>query len=549
MLLTAEVLLLAAWLCLALFLPYRSCRSWRLERMFRSMAAHGPASILFVGFVAFGLAALASYLRWPEPRIHDEFSYLLSADTFCHGRLTNPPHPLAIYFETFHVNQRPTYCSMYPPAQGLVLACGWTVFGHPLAGVWLAFALACAATCWMLRAWLPPSWALAGALLATLRLGFFGNDAYWSQSYWGGSVPMLGGALVLGAARRLTASPRTIDGTILALGLAILANSRPFEGAILGLVVAIYLLSALRDSGSRMALLRAALPCAGLLIVAAGGTLYYNATLTGRALLMPYVLNGREYSITPLFIWQPLAPEPAYHHAAIRSYHLKWAVPAYEHERTVAGYLHELATRMRGFAGFYLGPMLLVPLAAAPWFWRKPQLRFAFACLAAMACALAVTTWFQPHYLAPAAPLIFLLVAEGLRRLRLWRWHGKRVGATLVATLPFVYAALFLCYLVLPRSNVETWPLKRAELLARLEREGGKHVIVVRYAPDHDAHREWVFNGADIDGSSVIWARDMGSEENAALLSYYRDRHIWLLDADLEPAQLKLYASAVSVAR
>src|SRR5436190_405243 len=65
MLLTAEVLLLAGWLCLALFVPYDWCRSWRLERMFRSLAAHGPASILFVGLVAFGLAALASYLRRP----------------------------------------------------------------------------------------------------------------------------------------------------------------------------------------------------------------------------------------------------------------------------------------------------------------------------------------------------------------------------------------------------------------------------------------------------------------------------------------------------
>jgi hypothetical protein len=511
--------------------------------MFRSLAANGPASILFVGLVAFSLAALASYLHWPQPRIHDEFSYLLAADTFCHGRLTNPPHPLAIYFETFHVNQRPTYCSIYPPAQGLMLAGGWMVFGHPLAGVWLSFALACAALCWMLRAWLPPGWALGGALLATLRIGFFGNDAYWSQSYWGGSVAMLGGALVLGAARRLTTSPRAIDGAFLAVGLALVANSRPFEGAILGLVVAIYLLSAFRDFPSRIALLRAALPCAGLLIVAASFTLYYNAKLTGRALLMPYVVNGREYSMTPVFIWQPLAPEPEYHHAAIRSYHLDWAVPAYEHERTLDGYWRELAKRIRSFVGFYLGPILLVPLVAMAWSWRKPQLRFAFLCLATMACALAVTTWFQPHYMAPAAPLVFLLVADGLRRLRLWRWHGKRVGATLVATLPFFYAALFMCYLVLPRGNAENWPLERAELLARLQEEGGRHVVVVRYSPDHDAHREWVFNGADIDGSPVIWARDMGPEGNGDLLAYYRDRHIWLLDTNVEPAQLKPYVS------
>jgi hypothetical protein len=275
--------------------------------------------------------------------------------------------------------------------------------------------------------------------------------------------------------------------------------------------------------------------------------LYYNAKLTGRALLMPYVLNNREYGMTPVFIWQPIAPERVYHHAAIRSYHLDWAVPAYEHERTFDGYLHEVARRVRSFAGFYLGPILLVPLAAVPWSRRKPELRLSFICLAVMACALAVTAWFQPHYAAPAAPLVFLLVTDGLRRLELWRWHGKCVGATLVATLPYVYAALFLCYLVLPRSNFEAWPYERAGLIARLEKQGGKHVIIVRYAPDHDAHREWVFNGADIDGSPVIWARDMGSEGNAALLTYYRDRHIWLINADVEPVELTPYASATDM--
>jgi len=52
----------------------------------------------------------------------------------------------------------------------------------------------------MLEAWIGLPWALFGAVLMVVQYGIF---SYWSQSYWGGMVPALGGALALGAARRL----------------------------------------------------------------------------------------------------------------------------------------------------------------------------------------------------------------------------------------------------------------------------------------------------------------------------------------------------------
>jgi hypothetical protein len=49
-----------------------------------------------------------------------------------------------------------------------------------------------------------------------------------------------------------------------------------------------------------------------------------------------------------------------------------------------------------------------------------------------------------------------------------------------------------------------------------------------------------VFNGADIDASKVIWARDMGPQ-NAELLQYFSKRTAWLVEPDERPVKLTPY--------
>src|SRR5690242_4354410 len=162
----------------------------RWVTFFARFSAREYVSLLVI-ILAAGAVRLA-LLPWypiPLPRIHDEFSLLLGAQTFALGRLTNPAHPMWVHFETFHVLQQPTYVSIYPPAQAAMLALGIAI-GNPWFAVLGCWMLMCGAFVWMLRAWFPPAWAFCGGLLLLARTLL----SYWSDSYWGGALAALSAA-------------------------------------------------------------------------------------------------------------------------------------------------------------------------------------------------------------------------------------------------------------------------------------------------------------------------------------------------------------------
>jgi len=66
-------------------------------------------------------------------------------------------------------------------------------------------------------------------------------------------------------------------------------------------------------------------------------------------------------------------------------------------------------------------------------------------------------------------------------------------------------------------------------------------LVIIRYDSDHDPNQEWVYNGADIDGSKVVWARDMGEAQNLELIRYFKNRKVWSVEPDLTPPKISAY--------
>jgi len=84
----------------------------------------------------------------------------------------------------------------------------------------------------------------------------------------------------------------------------------------------------------------------------------------------------------------------------------------------------------------------------------------------------------------------------------------------------------------------KAWSVHRAGILASLEQDRERHLVLVRYSSWHHPYNEWVYNGADIDGAKVVWAREMDAVRNRELLAYFKDRRAWLLEADAGPPRL-----------
>ena len=505
------------------------------------------------------LAALPILLRLlllphhpvPSPAIYDEFSHLLVADTLRHFRLANPRHPLPQFFETFFVLQEPTYSSIYPIGQGLILAIGWTIFGLPWAGVLLGVGAFCSLCYWMLRGWTTPVWSLLGGLLAVME---FGPLNQWTNSYWGGAVPATAGCLVFGALPRLRSGPRTRDAVLLGVGLGIHWLTRPYETIFLLLSVILFFLPSLRYRDEIRRLARPMMIAALVAIPVIGITLLHDKRVTGSWLVVPEMLSAYQYGVpAALTIQEPFTPHRELTPQQALDYRMQRGFQGPNPE-TLATYLLRLEYRARFYRFFFLPPLYVALIAFLV---TIREYRFLWIILTLLLFSLGVNLFpaFQFHYIAAVASLFVLASVTGLEHLSRLTIRAFPVGAQAAWLIVILCCAHFIFWyglhlfedadFSLAMRGYETWdsinhtnPERRIQVNQELARTPGKLLVFVRYSPQHIFQDEWVYNAADIDGSRIVWARDLGVDEDEALLHYYPDRSVWLLDPDARPLKL-----------
>ncbi len=373
------------------------------------------------------------------------------------------------------------------------------------------------------------------------------------DSYWGGGVAALGGALVFGAIPRVLEGATIRHSLIAGVGTALSLTTRPYESVFFLAFVLGWVLWRAKSAGLWHRLPSALLP--GAVVVVATGLFmcYQDLRVTGNPLRLPYIEVQHQYGVN-----QPLIFFPDVFVSGVRDRQITaeaaTQIRFHKRLRTIPGFLAKEAGWLRTTWRCFLGFLPLPPLL---WAWAaRRQLAFfvAFGAITVVALANALYGYFFGHYDAPLAVAWLLLMMIGWRQMRCWKYHGRPVGLAFSRALsisvvlsPWVLYAARAAEPIWP--SLQTWNRRvedefsvhnnRALTLACLEAQPGRQLAIVRTPPSsRDPGPEWVYNSADMNSQRVLWADDLGEAENRTLMRHFSGRTVWLIESDEDPVRI-----------
>jgi hypothetical protein len=333
---------------------------------------------------------------------------------------------------------------------------------------------------------------------------------------------MLGGALLFGSVFRFPQRLLLCHTLMFGLGIIILGNSRPFEGAIacctaIPIIIVEVRQWILNQQGKQL-FCKFILPLSLILIFLVSWVLFYNYNLTGDIFKLPH---NHWMIVTEDFV---------------ESYNY-WGSP----DLLVSSEILELWS-------FFIGPILSISILGLLSFIKDKNIVFSLGILIIVTSISVIQSHAWPHYIAPISCLIFILIIQGFKFIYSFQRKGISWGKYFIIAIAAVYfmkSALSLSIKIYngPRQD---WAHTRSEIIQCLKRHEPKDLIIVRYDTDHNVHREWVYNRADIDHAEVVWARELSPTQDKDLLAYFSDRQVWLLLADQYPPLLLPYLDTVA---
>ncbi len=286
----------------------------------------------------------------------------------------------------------------------------------------------------------------------------------------------------------------------------------------------------------KRARVRTWLPGIALLLAGAVLTGYYCHRVTGR-LTLPWIAYWQQWSICPPFLFGKPNYSVHYQFPDQLSYFRDEEMMPYVSTNTPGDHVIEAIVKgIYQWLFFFFPALTLAGIGFIPTL-RARKSRVLMCTLAFASVGFLTETWLQAHYVAVAAGILYLILLNGLRWMRVSARHNAIWLKLLRGTLAAVMVMFFVRLMVVPMNTLPSnWASRTADIPAYqaitgiMEAKPGRQLVIVRYRPNHFWGYSWINNGYDIPTQHVIWARDTEPlESNRPLLCAFKDRQVWLL--------------------